>query len=406
MILSENTDKTPLTGNELKNDRRKKRILDLLYHKETLSASDIAKEIGVSLPTSLSLLKELSGVRLVEPRGFGISRGGRRPALFGLKNDSIFVVSCELGRYTAKIGVFDSHNQLVSPVIKFETSIDDEALIEKIWSNYIQILKTSQINEDRVFAVGVSMPGLIDETEGINYTIKNQNLQNVADRLGTKFSKLIYVNNDARMQAFGEFVFGAAKDHQNAIIVNWNWGLGLGLILDGKLYNGATGFAGEFSHIQFVENGNLCICGKRGCLETVSSVYVIIDRAREIVKTGKISQLTEKFAGKEEQITIEDIINAARAGDECTINLLNEVGSAVGKALSNVIQLLNPDIIVLGGIVSGARQYVLSPIQQSIHRYCLEQISGKVRVVVSEDWEKSGLLGITAMLFQKLFTHK
>jgi len=100
-----------------------------------------------------------------------------------------------------------------------------------------------------------------------------------------------------------------------------------------------------------------------------------------------------------------NIINATKQGDEFSINLLNNVGLALGKALSNTIQLLNPDIIVLGGVVSGANQYVLTPIQQSINQYCLEQISGNTKIVISENWEQSGLLGVTAMLFQKLFSN-
>lgn len=405
MILIPDAERKKLTGNALKNYRRKKKILELLYHEDALSATDIGRLIGVSVPTSISLLKELSENDLVENQGTGPSKGGRKPVVFGLKSDSIFVVSCELGRYTGKVGIFDAHNQLVSPIVKFNTSIDDEDLIEKLGTEVRKIVKEKNIDIKNIYGVGLSMPGLIDENLGINYTIKEKKLQNVAQRIREKFDKLVYVNNDARMQSYGEFIFGAAKGHQNAMVVNWNWGLGLGLILDGKLYSGATGFAGEFSHIKFVEDGDLCICGKRGCLETVSSVYVLISRAQEAVKNGKVSQLTTKFKGKENEITVDDIIQSALSGDELSIGLLNSVGAAVGKALANAIQLLNPDIIVLGGVISEAKQFILTPIQQSIQRHCLEQISGHVQIVISEDWQKSGLLGTTAMLFQKLLSN-
>ncbi len=405
MILIPDIMRKKLTGNALKNYRRKKKILELLYHEDALSATDIGNRIGVSVPTSISLLKELSERDLVENQGTGRSNGGRRPVVFGLKSDSIFVVSCELGRYTGKVGIFDAHNHLVSPIVKFNTSIDDEDLIEKLGAEVRKIVKEKNIDIKNIYGVGLSMPGLIDENLGINYTIKEKKLQNVAQRIREKFDKLVYVNNDARMQAYGEFIFGAAKGYQNAMVVNWNWGLGLGLIFDGKLYSGATGFAGEFSHIKFVEDGDLCICGKRGCLETVSSVYVLIRQAQDAVKKGRISQLTTKFKGKENEITVDDIIQSALSGDELSIGLFNSVGAAVGKALANAIQLLNPDIIVLGGVISEAKQFILTPIQQSIQKHCLEQISGHVQIVISEDWQKSGLLGTTAMLFQKLLSN-
>ncbi|MFV0590729.1 MAG: ROK family protein [Draconibacterium sp.] len=405
MILINNIEDVKLSGNELKNYRRKKKVLDLLYREDMHSATEIGKRIGVSVPTSLSLLKELSQKELVEFKGTGQSNGGRRPALFGLKDDSIFVLACELGRYTGRLGVFNSHNKLVAPVARFSASIDDEDLIEKIAEEVNKMAGEHKIDTSRIFGIGLSMPGLIDEVNGINYTIKDKKLQNVAERIKARFKKLVYVNNDARMQAYGEFVFGQAKGHQNALIINWNWGLGMGMVLDGKLYNGATGFAGELSHTKFVEDGELCICGKRGCLETVTSVYVLIRKAQEAVRAGKVSQLTEKFKGKENEIGVEDIIKAAKRGDECSISLLSSVGLALGKALANAIQLLNPDIIVLGGAVSEANQFVLTPIQQSINQHCLEKISGNIQIVISENWERAGLLGTTAMLYQKLFSN-
>ena len=248
------------------------------------------------------------------------------------------------------------------------------------------------------------MPGLIDEANGINFTIKNKSHRNIRERLEKKFEKLVYVNNDARMQAYGEYIFGAARGHKNAIVVTWSWGVGLGVIIDGKLYNGSTGFAGELSHIQLVEDGNLCICGKRGCLETVTSAYVLVREAIKGINENRVSQLTEQFKGKTNELKPEDVILAARAGDEFSIHLLHQVGLALGKGLSITLQLLNPDIIVLGGPVSMANQFVLTSIQQSLNKYCLEQIYANTRIVISEIWEQSGLLGVTAMMYQKIFS--
>lgn len=404
MMLLDTLPTVDLSGNELKNYRRKKKILTLLYSEGTLSAAEIAKRIGVSVPTSLLLLKELSQENYVGTNGTGISRGGRRPALFGLKPDSIFVVSCELGRYKCKLAIFNPQNQLQAPVETIDTDIDDPKLVDKVYLTAQKVLNEKGIDKSLVYGIGLAMPGLVDETQGVNYTIKNKELRAVADRFRQKFDTMVYVNNDARMQAYGEFVFGAARGHKNALVVNWNWGLGLGIIQDGKLYNGSTGFAGELSHIKFVDDGDLCICGKRGCLETVSSVYVVIRRAREAILAGKVSQLTAQFKGRENEIGVEDIIKAARKGDECCIGLLHSVSSSLGKALANAIQLLNPDIIVLGGILTGAKKHIKAPIQQAIDMHCLEQISGNVQLVISQNWQKAGLLGVTATLFQKLFS--
>lgn len=404
MILLKKVKGQKLNGNALKNYRRKKKILNLLYENETLSATFLAKEIGVSLPTAISLLKELVALELVVVLGIGESKGGRRPTLFGLNRNSIYVISCELGRFEGRIGVYNSRNELVAPVTVFETSIDDINLVDKIYAESRQILADKQIDYNNVLAVGMAMPGLVDSNSGINFTIKKEAYQNVGERMRMKFGKMVYVNNDARMEAYGEFIFGAAKKYKDAIIINWNWGLGIGLVLGGELYNGATGFAGELSHTKYEEEGDLCICGKRGCLETVVSASVLINRAKEAIASGEISQLTNRFQYKIDELQAEDIIEAAKLGDELAIKLLNDIGHALGKALSNTIQLLNPDIIVIGGIISRANQYILTPIQQAINQHCLEQIVRNVEIVISDNWQQAGLLGITAKLFQKLFS--
>ncbi|HKJ78941.1 MAG TPA: ROK family transcriptional regulator [Prolixibacteraceae bacterium] len=396
--------KVSLAGNELKKYRRKKRILNLLYKYQELSGTNISKRIGVSLPTGILLLKELMDIDLVEERGAGVSRGGRKPTLFGISGQSIYVVACELGRYQGKITIYNAHNKPVAPLKYFEANINDNNLVDKIYTNYKGLLNRLDINEDHVTGVGVSMPGLIDQQNGNNLTIKNKNYRNVRERLKEKFNMLVYLNNDARMQAYGEYMFGVASGHKNAVVINWSYGIGMGLILNGKLYDGSTGFSGELSHVKMVENGGLCICGKRGCLETITSTNVLVDLALKGIMEEKVSQLTERFHPNSNRLTTEDIIAAAKRGDEFSISLLSDVGQNLGKGLAATIQILNPDIIVIGGPVSTANQFVLTPIQQALNQHCLEQIVKNTEVKISEIWEQSGLLGLTAMLFQDIFS--
>lgn len=393
-----------LSGNQLKKYRQKKKILSLLYKCGSLSGPVISRRVGVSLPTVIALLNELSELNYIENKGTGTSRGGRKPVLFGLVEDSIFTVACEVERYCGKISIYNTHNKPVTDLVRFDTSIDDPRLTNKIYQHTTQLVASSGIDKKRILGVGLTMPGLIDETGGINLTIKNEKYQNVKERLEQKFGMLVYVNNDARMQAYGEYNFGMAKDYDNAIVVTWSWGIGLGIIANGKLYNGTMGFAGELSHIQLVEEGNLCICGKRGCLETVASAYVLVQEAIKGIEENRVSQLTSQFKHRIQDLKPTDVIQAAKTGDEFSIQLLHKVGLALGKGLSILLQLLSPGIIVLGGPVTEAHQYVLNPIKQSLNRYCLEQISANTKIVISEIWEHSGLLGVTAMLYEKLFS--
>ena len=403
MILTKGINKNKLAGNELKKYRQKKKILNLLYQFDSLSGTSISSKLGVSFPTALTLLNELTELKFVETFGTGVSSGGRKPNMYRLSNDSIYVIACELGRYKAKMTIYNPHNQPVTSIITFETNIDDDELVEKIYSNALNLIQEFEIDENRIYGLGLNMPGLIDEIKGINYTIKNEEYRNVKERLEDRFGKMVYVNNDARMQAYGEYIFGSAKGHLNAVVINWNWGIGMGMILNGKLYNGSTGFAGELSHTKFVDEGDLCICGKRGCLETVASSIFLVNNAVKGIEENVVSQLTLGFKNRLNELQPEDVINAAKSGDEFAISLLNKIGSALGKGLSVTVQLLNPEIIVLGGVISKANRFVLTAIQQSLNKYCLDKISSNVKIVISENWEQAGLLGVSAMLFQHLF---
>jgi N-acetylglucosamine repressor len=389
-----------LSGNDLKKFRQKKSMLRILYKYRTIAVPELSKHLGISMPTTFLLLNDLIAEELVEIHGTGVSTGGRKPSLYSLSDKSLFVIACDMGRYQTKMTIYNVHNQQVTPITTIETHIDDDLLVQKLFDAAEKLIAENQIPKEKIIGLGVDMPGLVDAHLGINYTIKNAAHREIRNQLRDKFSRMVYVDNDARMQAFGEYTFGKAKGCRNAIIINWSWGLGLGMILNDALYGGTTGFAGEFSHIQMVDDGDLCICGKRGCLETVASSTTILKLALEGVKEGKITQLTRHYEKNHGNLTPEDVIAAARSGDEFSISILNKIGIMFGKGISYLIHLLNPEIIVLGGSIAKANQFVLTPIQQALNRYCLEQILQGTRVVISDIDEQSGLLGTSAMLFQ------
>jgi glucokinase-like ROK family protein len=404
MLFATGLKNADLSVNELKRYRQKKRILHLLYKHEVLSAPQISKHINVSMPTAIVLLSDLILSKYIISKGVGESKGGRKPLLYGLVKDSLYILACDMGRYFTRMTVFNVQNEQITSLKKIETSIDDPKLEDKLFDNAIALFKEYKIDYNKVFGIGVDMPGLVDSEKGINYTVKEKSLQNIGERIHKKFKKLVYIDNDARMQAFGEYVFGKAKGKKDAIVINWNWGIGLGMILNGKIYRGTTGFAGELSHIKMVDNGSLCICGKTGCLETIASSHALLKYANKGIKNSVVTQLKGIVELKTEELSVDDIIMAAKLGDEFSISILSKVGMALGKGLSYIIQLLNPEVIVLSGNLSKANQFVLTPIQQSLNKYCIEKISSNSEVVISELDEKSGLLGVAATLYQKIFS--
>ena len=383
---------------------QKKKILSLLRSNGLTSAPVLSKGLKISLPTCIVLLNDLIALGYVNNYGIGESSGGRKPNLYGLPEDGFYVISCDFARFSANLAIFDCNNKLVTPVTTIDTHIDDPRLVDKVYEAAQRLMAEHNIRDEKVFGLGVDMPGLINSRLGINYTIKDKKRQNIRRDLRQRFNKVVYIDNDARMHAFGEFQYGAAKPYRDAIVIHWSWGLGLGIFVNGQLCSGKNGFAGEFSHIPIVENGEMCICGKRGCLETIASSNTIMRRVKQGFADQIDSSLIRQFRDHPEKVTPEDVIDSARLGDEFCIAILNEIGSAMGKGLSYIIQLLNPEVIVLSGPLSKAKKYLLSPIQQSLNRLCLEKISENTLLIISDQGDLSALLGTSEMIFQKVFT--
>ncbi|MGV8096879.1 MAG: ROK family protein [Mangrovibacterium sp.] len=406
MSSTKKTDPGNMAVTELKRYRLRMYILKSLYKKGMQSASSLVKKTNVSLPTVRSVLDDLIKEKIVGTSGIGDSIGGRKPVIYSLEKDAYFVLAVEMGHYLAKATIVDCHNNYRTEVQEFETNIDDPELEKKLEKIFDILLLEAGLGKDKITAIGVGMPGLIDTEYGINKTIKDPKAQNIGERLSNYFKLRVLIENDARMQALGEFVFGKAKNALNTMVVNWSWGLGLGMILNGEIYKGANGCAGEFSHIRITENGKLCECGKRGCLQTIAGARHLLNIAREEVQKGTISQLTKQFATKLQEMTPADIINSAKKGDELSISLLNVLSMNLAWGLSILIQLYNPEQIVLNGPLAKGGQYVLIPIQQALNQYCLTSISEHVRVEISDLGENSGLQGVAVMVFHKIFRDK
>ncbi|MGD9928474.1 MAG: ROK family transcriptional regulator [Mangrovibacterium sp.] len=406
MVLHRKEDTQKMAISELKRYKLRMQIIRLLYKRNLQSASALSKKINVSLPTVRSILEDLIEENVVVASGTGNSQGGRKPTIYSLSGDAFFILAIELGQYRGKAVIFNSLNEEVLPVVGFETNIDDPQLEEKMEKVIGELLTRAGLQPDKLSAIGVSMPGLVDSENGINRTIKRTADRNIATRLTNRFGIRTYIENDARMQGLGEFMFGKARNTNNTLIINWNWGLGLGMVLNGDIYSGATGCAGELSHIRIMENGKLCECGKRGCLQTIAGAQHLLDMARDEIAQGTISQLTSQFGERPQELTPDDIINCAKKGDELSISLLTTISTNLAWGISILIQLYNPELIVLNGRLTQAGQFILIPVQHALNQYCLKNISENVRIEISEMGDHSGLKGVAVMVFQNIFRDK
>lgn len=383
---------------EMKNNSQKRKIIKNLFLHGAMTNTDLGKFVKLSTPKIISLLNELKEEGIVEELGQGNSSGGRRPNLYGNKEDAFYIIGISINLYKTTVTFFNAKNQKVTGDEVLTLAISQgSGVVEQIVEFTNNIIKANQISREKILGVGIEMPGMVDSATGINKTHMVSE-RPVAELFREKLGLNVVIENDAKARAFAELRFGLAHSKRNVLAIQLDWGIGLGIIVNGKLYKGRDGFAGEFGHLPMVDNGLLCRCGKRGCLETVASGTAIARLTKEGIESGHSSFLAELTDNDGSEI--KKAILAATMGDQYSITMLANVGHWLGKGLAYLIQIFNPELIILGGPIAEANQYILPPIQQSIQVFCIPELGNEIQIKVSELGSQAGILGVAALLLE------
>ena len=385
---------------ELKNNFQKRKIIKNLFLYGAMTNTDLGQFVKLSTPKIISLLNELKAEGLVEELGQGNSSGGRRPNLYGNKEDAFYIIGISINIYKTSVSIFNAKNQKVTDdQILTLTISHGTSIIDPIVDFTENVIREKQIPREKILGIGIEMPGMVDSETGINKTYMVSD-QPVAEVFRKKFGMEVLIENDAKTRAFAELRFGLAHGRKNILAIHLDWGIGLGIIVNGKLYKGRDGFAGEFGHLPMVDNGILCKCGKQGCLETIASGTAIARMAKEGMATGRSTFLGELKDHDQENNEIRQVVQAATMGDQYSISILANVGHWLGKGLAYLIQIFNPELIILGGRMSEANQFILPPIQQSIQIFCNPELGNEIEIKVSELGSKAGIQGVAALFLE------
>ncbi len=399
-IFSNNKQKS--SGKSLRKARQKKRLIKHLHTQGPKSSSFLANKLNISIPTIQALLNELKEQGLVDEQGQGMSNGGRRPSMYGLADQSFFIMGMDIGRHNVRVAIYDHRNINITGTRVLNKKMENSLVFLHEVSGFArQLMDEYKIAPGKLIGVGVIMPGLIDARKGINYTQLNFE-QPVARLLEDQLKTSVFIENDANAYALAELKYGIARGMNDILALHVDWGLGLGMILNGKLYRGSSGFSGEFSHIPVMDQGTLCNCGKQGCLETVASGMALVKRVKEGLAKGEESILLDQ-PRQDGQYPLEAIIAAANQGDQFTINLISELAQYLGKGIAALIQVLNPGLIILGGRVSMANEYLITPIQQALYLHCIPRLRENTEIVISGLQQDAGILGAIATVTEHVF---
>lgn len=381
-----------------KKDRYRRQIVKELYFANVLSCAELSLKINKSIPSTAKIINELIKKKLVVETGYAASSGGRRPVMYSIEKNVLYVVAVSMDQFVTRIAVMDMQNNYVTEPKKVDLPLSKNAqTISILIDNISSIIKESGIVKSKIVGIGIGMPGFIDVKKGVNYSFPEMGEKSIVEQVSEKIGLPVYIDNDSSLIALAELRFGAAKDAKNAMVINIGWGIGLGLVLEGKLYRGNNGFAGEFSHLPLFSNSKLCSCGKRGCLETESSLLVVIEKARAGLKAGRKSILGDLIKVNVEQAS-ELIINAAQNGDQFAIELLSEAGYNIGRGVAILLHLLNPREIILSGRGSLAGKMWQAPIQQAINEHCIPKLAAHAIIETATLGYQAELMGAASLV--------
>ena len=392
-ILSKVFNNDNSSGVALKNKILKGLIFKFLDQTESASINEISKEINISVPKTTSLITELIEEGLISDYGKFESTGGRKANLYGLIGDAGFILGVDVKKYYINIGILNFKKQLINQKSKIAFKLDNTAeslnQLIQIIQNFI---KEVGIKKDKILSLGINLSGRINHTKGYSYTFFHFQEEPLSEIIQEKIGIKTYLENDSRAMAFGEFCNGEVNTEKNVLFVNLDYGIGLGILIDGKVYYGKSGFSGEFGHIPFFNNEIICHCGKKGCLETEASGNALLRKFKEKIKLGSTSSVLKKNK-KVEDISLTDLILAAQNEDVLIIELLAELGENLGKGLAVLINVFNPELIIIGGTLSETGEYLKLPIKSSINKYSLSLVNADTELKLSKLGEKAGIIG-------------
>ncbi len=381
-------------------------ILEELYRSGCKSIPELSKSIRMSTPTITRAIDELMADQLILEEGIGSSSGGRRPNLYGINPVSRYVMGIDVNRFYVRIGLFDFHNQPAAKIKVLNEGLEtQENILSFLQKSVIDYLQESGIDDNKLIGIGIAMPGLIDIHTGITYSYLHEE-KPATIMFENMLNHPVFVEHDTRAMALGEQAFGLAKGKSNVLCLNIGSGIGLGMILNGKLYVGNSGFSGEFGHIQVDPEGELCYCGKIGCLETLASGTTMIKKARRELEAGATSLLHTLADNNPENINSDLILEAAHRGDQFAIGLLASIGEQLGKGIAVLIHIFNPELIIVGGELTRAENYLIDPIQQNLNKYTISKIRRDAQIVTSELGNNAGLMGTVALVMNKVFNQE
>ena len=390
-------------------------VLQLIHAKRNISRIELSKQTCLSAASITAIVQNLMDRGLVVEFGHNASALGRKPVSLSLSDDAGFLVGVDLGSFYTRIVVTNIRGALVYKH-ESETGMQDgrDLVLSRTLKKIHKAIDDSGAGKNAFKGIGIGHSGVIDVSKGLVLSFprpgqmtewKNVPLRDILER---EFGLPCLLEDSVRAIATAEKHLGLGAGLNDFIYVDAGMGIGAAIFLDGKLYRGPGGSAGEFGHMTVAEHGPLCCCGNYGCLETLASCGAIIQSVKSAIEKGVDSKVRELAQGDLNQISIEMIGQAAMENDGLSFRVLNEAVSHIAVALADVVNLLNPHVLIFGGaLFRSAPELFLEPLKRTIKQRALEKSANEVQLKISTLGSEAGALGagrlISEIVIERLY---
>ena len=364
---------------------------------------NLSKETGYSIPTITKLMGELLEEGIIHDFGKIDTNGGRRPSIYGINPNAFYFLGVEVGRTSVTIGLqsADNKNIKISENILYSLENNRESL-DKLCDIINAFIDESEVPRLKIIGACINLTGRINSREGFSYSFFYFEEKPLSSIIESKINVKTYLENDSRAMTYGEYNCGVVKNEQEILFVNISWGLGMGIICKGNLYYGKSGYSGEFGHAPLFDNDILCQCGKKGCLETEVSGWALERKVKDRLRSGATSVLSK--IKDIDSIRFEQIISAVtEQEDVLAIEVIEEMGEILGRYLAMLVNIFNPELVIIGGTLAAVSDYLQLPIQTALKRCSLNLVNQDVRFKTSKLGDKAGVVGACYIVRDKFF---
>lgn len=380
-------------------------IMNHLRTSAPISRAALAEATGLNKTTVSSLVNELIERQFVQEIGLAAPSAGRPAIMLKLNPAAGFIVSCEIG--VDYILVICS-NFAPKIIWRYEEPIDpsigQRIIIDRALAILNQAIHAGCSTCGKLLGMAVGIPGLVDQASGALLFAPNLGWKDLPLRsiLQESFNVPIFVDNEANIAALGEHYFGAAQGYQEVLYISAGVGLGGGIVHDGRVFSGATGVSAEFGHMTLDPDGEICKCGNQGCWETQVSQQSLFRHIWKRIDQGKKSRLSEMTHGSRSSITVPMIVEAARAGDAVALDALQTIGHHLGIGIASLVNALNPELVVFGGTLSLAGEFLMPVIQREVELRALKWNREAMRLVLARHGFDACVMGGVAAVYQAI----